>query len=577
MHIYGKDQQAFHLQRTQAETWWSRLNTLIVIVQLACFLSAIIRTGTNASNSMSNSLFINSVLALKSPYLVSGCVYNVTRTHAFFSNVQYQLSPDNVGYFVSRGVLNIRYLMAITVVQVVVSAVNKVWFETNTHEIRYHFVVFRKDMVTTWEVLLIVLGFVMTLGVTKENQIMTDYVTQCAGAGTIGTSFYHSVQPYTELIVSYIVSMAFTVINALFAIWNLSKENPRDAMLREAEERQREWKLAMQKYYGITDPDAATAAAAAATQAEGTAGGTQPQVIYADNRGATVDPAAPPGAAAPPASQSPGQQQQTQHGRHHGYHHAIRKGLGHPFNALTTSLRRRSHAGEALEAGGGEVPAAAAAPAPPATAVQPKPSPLTAQLPGAPLPQRGQPAMLRPSHEPPHVGPSVSRPLTPLLNEEYDNEAYEMPEVRPQQPRAAMGRGNGANGRVATAPAAMAESSSSGRYDLHEVADDEEPVGTVDVDITNSSPHGGGGGGGSGRGGGGDGAAVAAGAGRGRVASGSDASTALIAARLAGVPPPPPVYSGDRRQRAPMNRATMLAPPSPLQGGAETTDDTVHL
>ncbi|TPP54618.1 putative integral membrane protein [Leishmania donovani] len=502
MHIYSKDQQAFHLQRTPAEKWWSRANTFIVVVQLACFLSVVIRTIAGASNSMSNSFFTNSVLSLKAPYIVDGCVYNVTRRHAFFNNVQYSLSRDNVGYFVSRAVLNIRYLIALAAAHVVVSATNRLWFETNTHEIRYHFVVFRKDMITTWEILLMVLSFVVTLGITEENRIMTDYITHCAANRSTSGHFYNSVQPYTELIVSYIISISATVINGAFAVWNLSKKNPLDLMLREAKRQQEEWRQAMEQYYGLGNSDATTAA-----QSQEHAGGTQPQVIYADNRATTVSPNADAAAALPVN--------------------------GNELDEMKLN------------------------------APQPPPQ-------FTPLPPQKQAHL---QQQQPHFGPSVSRPLTPTLNEEYDQ--VEMPEVRQQGVgEGALGDRVGPTAEMMGGPGAVIESSNSGRYDLHEVDDDEddERGAVMEADIKNSSLRGGqasysvvGGAGG-----------VSGGL-RVRGMSGSEASTALVAAHLATTPPPPPVHSGDRRQQAQMSRGQMLAPPSPLQGGAETTDDTVHL
>jgi hypothetical protein len=601
MHIYGKDQQAFHLQRTETERWWSRLNVLIVIVQLACFLSAIIRTSTNANNSMSNSFFAISPLQLKAPYLREGCEYNVSRTHAFFRNVTFTMNPGNVGYFVSRGVLNIRYLMVITAVHVVVSMLNRLWFETNTHEIRYHFVVFRKDMVTTWEVLLMALGMVMTWGVTKENQIMTDYLTAC-GSGA-GGAYYNSVQPYTELIVSYIVSIAITVINALFAIWNLSKENPRDAMLKEDKKRREEWEAAMREYYGLPDPAAGGSSADegdhhhndTARSAASLPGNPQPQVTYASNRAATVDLNGPPAQAGPDLSASArnASPRPRQH-HHHHYHQAIRKGISKPFTALSNSLRGRTKPGDPVVAAqhqqhhhhstsphhGGQ------------TGADMQPQPSQAQMPlfasySAPQLQKQQQQqynVMQPTQEPPHVGPSVSRPLTPLLNEEYEKEE-EMMVPAPSGGRSPMApqdrRGpnvmNAATGNGSNPQPQPVSSSHSGRYDLHEVDYDDEQYDSVDVDVTNSSPRG-------------PASSSAAGnntnsnngngSGRRPAAAGSDASTALLNARLSAAPPPPPsVYSGDRRQqpqRAQGARGQMLAPPSPLQGGgAETTDDTV--
>ncbi|KAG5479494.1 hypothetical protein LSCM1_04759 [Leishmania martiniquensis] len=540
MHIYSKDQQAFHLQRTVAERWWSRVNTFIVVVQLACFLSVVIRTASGASNSMTNNFFTYSALSLKAPYIVPNCVFNVSRRHAFFNNVHYTMSRDNVGYFVSRAALNIRFLIAITGVHVVLSATNRLWFETNTHEIRYHFVVFRKDMVTTWETLLMVLGFVVTLGIVEENRIMTEYINFCSSSNAVNSVFYNSVQPYTELMVSYIISMAATVANGAFAVWNLSKKNPLDAMLRETKRQQEAWKKEVQQYYGEGQPDPATAAAAAAMQSEGYAGGAQPQVTYADNRAATVNlntgaaGTLPKDVNGPAETDKAGQPQ-----RHrHSYRDTIRKGLGQRFTAISSSLRRRAHVEDELN-----------------------PT------------ERQPPVGLAPPPEQPHVGPSVSRPFTPLLNEEYD-QAVTPETLEQREGEGAIGDRLGLVTNRIGGNSGIMDSSTSGRYDLHEVNDDEddERGAAVVTNVASSYPNGV-----QVSSSAGDDAGGATGFRRGRGMSSSDASTALVAARLAAVPPPPPVYSGDDRRRAPARRGKMLAPPSPLQGGAETTDDTVHV
>ncbi|CAJ1024952.1 hypothetical protein NXY56_002802 [Leishmania guyanensis] len=516
MHIYSKDQQAFHLQRTAAEKWWSRMNTFIVVVQLACFLSVIIRTVSAASNSMTNNFFVNSILSLTPPYIVDGCVFNVTRRHAFFNNVQFSMSKDNIGYFVSRGVLNIRYLIALAGVHVVVSATNRLLFETNTHEIRYHFVIFRKDMLTTWEILLMVLAFVVTLGITEENRIMTNYITFCSKQRTVSNSFYHSVQPYTELIVSYIVSIAATVINGAFAVWNLSDKNPLDIMRREAKQRQEEWKKMMQQYYGVSYP------------------GTTTTTTVSPNEDA---------AAAPPASGNGSAKDGEAGPLQHPHNRTTHKGLGHHLTAISSSLRRRrSHSENSLEL----------------DVLQPSLQPALSSS-----PQQAQGA--------PQIGPSVSRPLTPLLNDEYDQ--VEMPEMRPQR----VGEGtldNNVGSPIAMmgGPSVVMDSSHSGQYDLQEVYDDvdDERGAAVEDDANVGFLQGGEAS---------YGAGIVNGGLRGRIRSGSDASTALLATRVANAPPPPPppVYSGDHRQWPQMSRGSMLAPPSPLQGGAETTDDTVQL
>lgn len=290
-----------------------------------------------------------------------------------------------------------------------------------------------------------IMGLVLSLSITKENQIMTQYLEYCARDTLLSSGYYNSNLPYVELIISFIASIAVTGINALIAIWNLSKPNPRDALLREEAQRVAEWKASIEKQYG-TRP---------ASQ----------RVTYGDLTGAVGGEGQTYSTLQPPAAPPP------------------------PFGS---SQRRSSLASRPRDV--------------------------------------------------PHVGPSVSRPLTPLLQEEYDNAGDWQGDV---------GGAGDDDGHA-----------DEGRYDLHEV--DEEPSNHYAEEsrslMQEPAPF-----------------HPVGGPGLPRGAPASVSSTALLAARSSARPPPPPVFSGYRSSGSGPGVEKLLAPPSPLQGGAETTDDTVQL
>lgn len=496
MHIYGKDQQAFHLRRTRAEKYMSRINAIIVAMQLACWLTAMIRTAINEKHSMTNALFGTSNLELTAPYMVEGCMFNAIRTHAFFDRVEYVLSPLNVEYFVSRSVMNMRYLFALTGVYTMVSIVNRIFFETNTFELRYHFCIFRKDTLTTWETLLGVLGIVVAFGVSKENQILQDYLAYCSNKDNSGplipvsANFYNSIPPYVELYVMYFVSLGYFAINLIIAVWNLSKENPRDKLMREDKIRRQELlkQYQMPPYYG------------------GQAGTQPPPTVPQQQQQVTGGNVAPIGGAASPPPL----------GRFQG----------------------------------------ASPPPPPLQQLQQQLS----QSPGS----------LYANHLP-------SRPRTNGSRSPQQPQEQQLHQQQQQQHRPQPDDGLNNDG---------------GRYDIREVYDndDDEDFADIDLDPTNPNsidysvdgPPGG---------------YMSSSNNNHRVSGdqqnfgepppppppppqlqhrgpppASGLSTPLVGSRQGAIPPPPPVASGLRT-----GSSKMLAPPSPLNNGGDTTTDTVRM
>lgn len=240
MHIYSRDQQAFHLSRTEMEKWFSRLNTLIVGMNVICFITAIVRIGSAATNSMVNSFFGYSTLELSPVYTLEGCNYTVSETHGgVFGSVTYEMNPNNIGYFVSRHVLQVRYMLAVTGVQAAVSVANRACFEFNVHELRYNFVVFKKDMLTIWELMLLSVGAVLVLSVNTENTHILNYLIKCNGNVLLKT--YNTVVPSVELEISIFGTLAVYAINVVVAAYNmLSKPNPLRELLKKDEENKKQ-------------------------------------------------------------------------------------------------------------------------------------------------------------------------------------------------------------------------------------------------------------------------------------------------------------------------------------------------
>lgn len=231
MHLYSRDQQAFHITRTEGERWFSRLNTLVIGMNIVCFFTAFIRLSSTNADTMRNSFFTVSDLQLAPIYYIPNCTYAVTETRSVFIEVTYNITPDNIEYFVSRNVLQVRFLLAVAGVLAAVSLANRCCFEFNIHELRYNFVVFQKDVLTVLEILLLCLGGVTVTSVNPMNRHIYNYLLQCNQGILFKT--YNFVIPLVELQISIFSSMIILGINIIAALFTrLGKPNPMEELIR---------------------------------------------------------------------------------------------------------------------------------------------------------------------------------------------------------------------------------------------------------------------------------------------------------------------------------------------------------
>ncbi|CCW62926.1 unnamed protein product [Phytomonas sp. EM1] len=254
MFIYGKDQQAFHLERTQAEKWFSRVNIILLAIQLICFISSLVRFGIYSSNIISNSFFFRAQLRINYDILDKDCVFHVKESLGVFRNLEYDVSVKNLGYIIDRNALDLRYLWAVTGLCFFLSVINFVWYEVNAHEVRYHFVVFHKDMITTWQVILLVIGIIFTFPVQRQNKLLDEFYLHCVEIPAGYKIHYSPLAPLFEFYIFYIASFVILAFNGLFAVANLLRKNPRKVFLREEAAQLEMWRKNMQTQ-GQRPPD----------------------------------------------------------------------------------------------------------------------------------------------------------------------------------------------------------------------------------------------------------------------------------------------------------------------------------
>ncbi|RNF08475.1 hypothetical protein TraAM80_02700 [Trypanosoma rangeli] len=229
MNIYGREQKIYNVERTLCERWLLHLYTFATGVQLACFIFGIIRTANAASEILDNSFFITSPLQIKPLTLKDSCSLLVEyHPETIFSSVKYLVSTDNVGYFISRNATNIRLLFTCAALNIVVCAINRMWVWMEMHEMRYHFVVIRHDVLIVWELFLTIIGIVMLEPVARERDILSTYFLKCAKTRRYALG---RVTNYMELHVSFYLALSVFTLNALAAVVIRTRKNPGDGMM----------------------------------------------------------------------------------------------------------------------------------------------------------------------------------------------------------------------------------------------------------------------------------------------------------------------------------------------------------
>ncbi|EKF30992.1 hypothetical protein MOQ_005177 [Trypanosoma cruzi marinkellei] len=228
MDIYGRDQRTYNVHRTRGEGWFLHIHTLTIGVQLACLLFAIFRTSSAASATMVNNFLISTPLDLENFYLLDGCSVSVNRSRIVFSKVNYVLSTENVGYFVSRSATNIRLLFACASLNLVVCTINRLWLWMALHEVRHHFAVIRHDLFIAWEFCLTIICVVLLKPVEEENKSLRFYFLKCTRRRA---NNFTTVTSYIELQVSFYTTLALFLLNALVAIIVRLKKNPGEGII----------------------------------------------------------------------------------------------------------------------------------------------------------------------------------------------------------------------------------------------------------------------------------------------------------------------------------------------------------
>lgn len=238
MHILSVDQRSHRKKRLSVEKAFQRINTFLFATQLATLLVGVGLLVAAGNKSMSNDFFsLSSTIDLSSLYFYPNCSHTFVTSNGLFNHYSFEVSSRNIEWMVSRAVYNIRRCIAMYALVIAVGGVNKLLFELNIHNWRFGHLVVRKDIFTVSEIFLLVLAFITTKALERENEMLNTYTSTCAKQAVAGTStssadtsvlFSHSV-PLTSFYIGLSITAAVMFASMVVALYHMWEVHPKDA------------------------------------------------------------------------------------------------------------------------------------------------------------------------------------------------------------------------------------------------------------------------------------------------------------------------------------------------------------
>lgn len=217
MHVLSPEQRLPGKKRSKAEKVFQRVNTIVVAAQLATLIVLIGLVAVAAPKSMKNNLFVNSELQLVNNYYYPDCEKTYTTSNGLFNNYPFTVSVRNIAYLVTRSVYNMKRCWAIYAAYIGIGMINKLLFDLNIHHVTIGYLQLRKDVISIMEIIFLILSFVTTKMLERENEILQDYVSGCYQQ-TYNKDFDKSYFQYSSPFIAFYVGLAISAALTFFAL-----------------------------------------------------------------------------------------------------------------------------------------------------------------------------------------------------------------------------------------------------------------------------------------------------------------------------------------------------------------------
>lgn len=210
MHLLGDHQRLPRKQRTAVEKFFKKFNTLVLAVQLACFLIDVARVSTANPKTFESSIWSRSRFELH-PILearTSNCSgYTHTQTYLSYPDTTVVISHDNHGIFFARLAADMRWAIIVNAIAFVIGFLNKLAFDLNYYEFSPKFfgaAVLHKEVITVAELLLLAVTIQACDATSNSAAALRSYLRHCGvtGSGTL---------PFQAPLVAIIVGTGFAL------------------------------------------------------------------------------------------------------------------------------------------------------------------------------------------------------------------------------------------------------------------------------------------------------------------------------------------------------------------------------
>lgn len=224
MHILPEALKRPSDDRLESERAFKWVNRLLIFLQLGCILYAISVTNIAAQKTFDSSIWESRQLRLD--VVVQGktvnCTEPITASLGAFTDISVNMSKYNFLYFLAEFTYSVKFVIIINCVVVCAGAFNKVLFDLNIFKFQHVYLVIRKDLLTSLEVMMLVTNLVGLTGIDADAGRLRTYLEAC-GVENQNTLPYAA--PYAELYVSVIATLVFHGVCALLHVYNSRRDD----------------------------------------------------------------------------------------------------------------------------------------------------------------------------------------------------------------------------------------------------------------------------------------------------------------------------------------------------------------
>jgi len=208
MHIQPEELKRPMKDRTSVEKAFKWINKIITAIQLGCLLLAIANVTISTGKTIDSDMWgINQGISIKGTITnkLVNCTLSRSSTIGASTGVSFVMSTANVYIYLAQLMYDLKAMISVTALCIFLGAINKLLFDLNTFKFTYGEITFRKDLISTVDVLSHILGIVLVAGVANSASDLKAYFEAC---GVVGQNSLPYTPPFPEIYVALSFGLA---------------------------------------------------------------------------------------------------------------------------------------------------------------------------------------------------------------------------------------------------------------------------------------------------------------------------------------------------------------------------------